>query len=195
MNTTFASGMARYRGAVTPDADALAPAPVVALVGMMGSGKSAVAAVVATRMGWRLVDLDEVIVANDGRSIPEIFAMEGEPGFRARELAALTAVLDDPGPMVIATGGGVVTSEAAREVLRRRATVVWLDAEVSVLAERVGSGDERPMLGADPRGALEALVDARRQHYADVARVVVDSGKGDVAIVAGRVLAALGVAA
>jgi shikimate kinase len=195
MNTHVASGTARYRGAVSDDSSRSPSAPVVALVGMMGSGKTSVAFHIGRRVGWRPVDLDDVISTTAGRSVPEIFASEGESAFREREVAALAAVLAEPGPMVLATGGGCVTTAAARAALRDHATVVWLDTPTSVLLKRVGAGDDRPLLGDDPAGSLAALITARRPLYAEVADVVVDAGEGDAAAVADRVLSALGVLA
>ncbi len=168
---------------------------VVALVGMMGSGKSAVASAVARRTGWALVDLDERIATSARRSIAELFAVDGEPNFRTIELDALRSVFDGEAPVVVATGGGIVTTAAGRRLLVDHATVVWLDASTDVLVERVGAGEGRPLLAEDPASTLRALAEERRELYAEVADVVVDANVDDVEVVAERVLSALGVAA
>lgn len=157
------------------DVDARPVVPVVALVGLMGSGKSTVARLVAARSDRAAIDLDELIAEREGRTVAEIFSSDGEGAFRALELAALAEALDSGERLVVATGGGVVTTASARALLTAHATVVWLDAPVDVLVERVGSGDGRPLLSPDPRTALESLAARRRAFYAEVADVVVDA--------------------
>lgn len=148
----------------------------VALVGMMGSGKSTVGRRVAALTGREFVDLDETIVAREGISIPEIFATDGEAAFRRAEWEALVAVLDRTDPVVVATGGGVVTSATCRDLLGRSAEVVWLRADPSALAERVGDGRGRPLLsGEDPAAVLSRLAADRDPLYAATADVVVDT--------------------
>lgn len=189
MNVVTTIDQSRYRGSVaTPSIDDASP--VIALIGMMGSGKTTVGALLATRTGSRLVDLDAVIEADAGRSIATIFAEEGEGGFRDRELTALEAALATAGASVVATGGGVVTTDAARVALRAGATIVWLDVPVDDLAARLGDGVGRPMLGRDPVGALQRLDAERRGLYEEIADVVVD-GRGSPDEVADRVLAGL----
>lgn len=183
----------RYRVAVATTPPPPSPL-VVALVGMMGSGKSTVAAAVARRTGRRVVDLDHEVEVAAGRSIPELFAEGGEDDFRARELAVLRAVLDTDVPTVLATGGGVVTTAEARAALREGALVVWLDAPVDVLAARVGAGTDRPLLAGDPVRRLRVLDEARRGLYEEVADVVVDASTGTPDDVAARVVEALEVA-
>lgn len=148
----------------------------VALVGMMGSGKSTVGRRVAARTGRDFVDLDDEIEQREGACIPEIFAEAGEESFRSCELAALRAVLGRDDPVVVATGGGVVTTAACREVLAGGAHVVWLRADVGTLADRVGDGGGRPLLtGGDPAQALTRLAEERAPLYASVADSVVDT--------------------
>jgi len=139
----------------------------VVLVGMMGAGKSTVGRILARDLGWPLVDTDQVIVERAGRSIPEIFAAEGEAGFRAREAEAVAWVASRD-RQVIATGGGAVLLPANREALRRTGLVFWLDAPPEVLHQRaVAQGvHQRPLLaGAGEGRALQALADlaARRE--------------------------------
>jgi shikimate kinase len=189
-NPTRVTASGRYRVAVAPTSPPPTPS-VVALVGMMGSGKSSVGAALAARTGGVLVDLDEVVEHAAGRSIAELFADEGEPGFRVRELDALVSVLRTGQATIVATGGGVVTSPEARAVLADGATVVWLDAPVEVLAERVAGGEGRPLLAGDPLARLRALDAERRPLYSALADVIVDATVGAPDAVADRVLAAL----
>jgi len=137
----------------------------IALAGLPGSGKSAVAAAVATRLGRRCIDLDDVIEANAGRSPASILHEDGEPAFRGLELAALRRLLAEDQPVVIACGGGVMTVEAARRELIEHACVVWLDAPDAVLVERIGDASARPLLGADPAAQLVRLRAQRTAAY------------------------------
>ncbi len=174
------------------------PGPVV-LVGPMGAGKTVVGRRVADRLGRRFVDLDQVVEAATGATVAEVFAAEGEAGFRARESAALVATLGDGTATVIATGGGAVLTSLNRRVLRSADVVVWLTAEPSVLVDRLGAGagDERPLLAGD-----EALVDRlarldaeRHGFYAEVATAVLDVGHGDADEIADAVVALVEAAA
>jgi shikimate kinase len=189
-NLTRGRPPGRYRVAVAPTSPPSTPL-VVALVGMMGSGKSSVGAALAARTGRVLVDLDEAIEQAAGRSVAELFAEEGEAAFRTRELDALMSVLATRSATVVATGGGVVTIPEARAALSDGATVVWLDAPAEVLAERVGAGQGRPLLAGDPSARLRALDAERRPLYSAVADLVVDAADGSPDAVADRVLAAL----
>lgn len=145
------------------------------LVGLMGAGKTTIGRQLARRLGWRFVDSDHEIVARTGVSIPTIFEIEGEAGFRRREsqvveeLAALRHI-------VMATGGGVVLSPENREVLRHNGMVVFLDVSPKQLHERTRHDKNRPLLQVeDPLGRLEALHTARAPLYREVADVVIDA--------------------
>ena len=89
----------------------------IALVGLPGSGKSTIARLVAQRLGWDAVDLDDEIARSSGRSPASIIAADGEAAFRDLELIALEQALRRPGPLVIACGGGLITQAAARRLL------------------------------------------------------------------------------
>ena len=136
------------------------------LVGMMGSGKSSVGRPLATALGYRFVDADQLLEQAAGRSIPSIFASEGEEGFRALE----TQVLDAISPWqrtVVATGGGVVLRPVNWGYLRQ-GVVVWLDAPEAVLLRRLRQDPTaRPLLATpDPRQRLLELLEQRRPLYA-----------------------------
>lgn len=165
----------------------------ILLVGLMGAGKTSVGRVLAERLRRPFVDLDEVIEASAGASVREVFDAEGEAGFRAREAEALAEVLARADGPVVATGGGVVTTPANVESLRRCSQVVWLRADVPVLAARVeADGTTRPLLaGSAPVQALARLADERAPRYAEVADAVVDTDGLGPDAVADAVAAAL----
>ncbi|HLN61798.1 MAG TPA: shikimate kinase [Symbiobacteriaceae bacterium] len=150
----------------------------IVLVGMMASGKSTVGRLLAETLGRPFIDTDGAIVANAGQTIPEIFAAEGEAGFRAREAAVIAAVAARDG-CVVATGGGAVLDPANREALRRTGLVFWLDVPTADLYARAKAQGlaERPLLaGADPLGTLTARADERAGAYAAAAHYRVDAG-------------------
>jgi shikimate kinase/3-dehydroquinate synthase len=147
------------------------------LVGLPGTGKTAVGRRLARRHGAEFVDLDARIEAAAGRPIPAIFADEGEAGFRAREREAVTALVPaDPSPTlarVIATGGGTPLDPRNRWALYRGRLAVWLDGPPEILASRLRrSPVSRPLLaGRDPESAIAALAAAREHVYAPALRV------------------------
>ncbi len=146
----------------------------VVLVGMMGVGKSTVGKGLAERLGWRFCDSDDQVLAGTGRTIPEIFAEEGEEAFRAEETRVLAEALTGDEPVVVAAAGGVVLSAANRRLLAGSGVVVWLRAPPGVLARRVGDGSGRPLLDRDPERALVALETVRRPLYESVATITLD---------------------
>lgn len=144
----------------------------VVLVGLPGSGKSVVGKRLAHRHGATFIDLDERIERDAGRSIPDIFAEDGEAAFRALERAAIAA-LGAPSPgtaieRVVATGGGAVVDPRNRWALYRGRVVVWLDGRPEVLAQRLRrSPHVRPLVaGRDPIGAIRDLAHRRERFYA-----------------------------
>jgi len=153
---------------------------IIYLVGMPGAGKSVVGRELAGRLGVPFVDLDAEIERATGRTVPRIFADDGEESFRALEAEALVnAGTDDPS--VVACGGGVVLEPANRITLRATGTVVFLEVPLETLRERVHPGEDRPLIRDD--GALERLLTAREPLYREFAAHVVD-GTGTPAEVA-----------
>ena len=132
------------------------------LYGPPASGKSTLAAKIAAATGWTLVDLDAEIVKVEGRTIPEIFAADGEPGFRTIEKRELQRVAAGKG-QVVALGGGALLNPECRAIAEQTGRVVVLDCPLETLKARLTGGD-RP-LSADTT-KLEALVTSRAAHYA-----------------------------
>ena len=143
----------------------------VFLCGLPGSGKSTVAPLLAAKLGIASVDLDQHIERAAGRTVPEIFAAEQEPGFRAREAAAVRQTVHGP-RAVIALGGGAVTTRAVRHWVRRSGHLIWLRAPADLCASRAPAG--RPLLGADPRRRMAELAAARDPLYARLADLTVE---------------------
>jgi shikimate kinase len=160
----------------------------VVLVGFMGAGKSACGRMLARRLGRCFVETDDMIVSRDGRSIPEIFRVDGEETFRRLEAETLEALRLKSGD-VIATGGGLPCRDGRMEALRALGTVVWLRGDLGVLLERAGRIGGRPMLERSP-AEVEALYRRREPYYAR-AHVTIDTAGLGVDQVVSRVLAAL----
>ncbi len=140
----------------------------IILTGFMGTGKSSVGRRAAAQLGWPFVDLDDVIAQRAGKTIPAIFAEDGEPAFRALE-AAVCAEMAAPAGRVIATGGGAMVNPANREALAAGGTLICLEAAPEAILRRVSRGDERPMLaGGEPLARIRELLAQRASAYAAV---------------------------
>lgn len=140
---------------------------IVSLTGFMGSGKSSVGKVISTLLSLPFADLDMLIVERTGMSVPEIFEKKGEEGFRAEELEALRAVLQDAGDpgLVLALGGGTFTIPEAREMLLAGTECVYLETGLDTILARVGKRNRhRPLLNGRS-GDIEALLDSRTPIY------------------------------
>jgi len=158
---------------------------------MMGAGKTSVGRRIARQLGWRHVDADKRIERTTGRSIPDIFAHDGEERFRAIEHEVLETLLRVPGRTVVSTGGGAVLSPANCALMRERGIVVWLRAAPETLLARVGRGNGRPLLADDPAAALRRIAAERQSAYTDAAHVIVDVDGCTADQVADAVLAAV----
>ena len=146
------------------------PAAHIVLTGFMGTGKSTVARYVAERVQRPFVDMDQIIEARAGQSIPRIFAEQGEPAFRALE-AALVQELAAQDGLVIATGGGTLVDPVNRAQLLDRSMVICLQADVTELQRRLASSRDgvRPLLaGEDPALRIQHLLAARMPAYAAI---------------------------
>lgn len=138
----------------------------IVLVGMMGVGKTTIGKRLAQRLNLPFADADHEIETAAGLSIPEIFERFGEAEFRDGERRVIARLIDGK-PKVLATGGGAFMNEATRALILERATAVWIDADIDLLAERVGRKNNRPLLiGKDPRIVLRELAEVRNPVYA-----------------------------
>ena len=164
------------------------PANIV-LIGFMGAGKSMCGRVLARRSGRCFVETDDMIVARDGRSIPEIFAQDGEERFRQLEGEVLEDLRMKRGN-VIATGGGLPCREGRMELLKALGTVVWLDGDFRELHERARRTGDRPMLKGRSFADVEALYRQRTAFYRQAHLTIDTTGLG-IDEVVNRVLRAL----
>lgn len=178
-----------------PDGGA-SPAPgrlqrTIALVGLMGVGKSTVGRKLAEMLRAPFVDSDEEIEKAAGLSVQEIFERHGEPEFRRGERRVIERLLNGP-PIVLATGGGAYIDPETRVLMKEKATTVWLRADLNLVWKRVNRRDTRPLLKRDnPRQVLADLNAARSPIYAE-ADVVVDSDDAPASEAAKAVLQKLG---
>ncbi len=161
------------------------------LVGMMGAGKSAVGRPLAEALGYRFIDADSVIEQTAGRSIPAIFASDGETGFRELETAVLDSIAHWHS-LVVATGGGVVTRPRNWGHLQQ-GVVIWLDAPQELLLARLSADPtSRPLLfQADPAERLGSLLAERRPLYGQADLAVLQQAGESPSRIAQRVLEAL----
>ena len=166
--------------------------PRILLVGMMGCGKTTTGGIVARRLGWDYRDSDADVEALTGRTVPEIFASDGESAFRKVEAEVLATACSSDQPVVISAAGGSVLSADNRKLIRECGTVVWLRVESQRLAERVGDGAGRPLLEGDKSEIMARLLAERAPYYAELADAVIDVGDLTPDQVADRVLDAAG---
>jgi len=141
----------------------------VTLVGMMGAGKSSVAPLLATRLGRKVIEVDELIEKQEGMPIGEIFIAKGEAYFRRVECAVITGLIKQP-PAVLSLGGGAFMWEATRELLLKETVVVYLSATLDVLVSRLQASPPgvRPLLnvpGADLQMIVRELIQRRGAMY------------------------------
>ncbi|MEW6692729.1 MAG: shikimate kinase AroK [Pseudomonadota bacterium] len=162
------------------------------LVGPMGAGKSTSGRLLARTLGLTFIDSDKVIEERTGASIPLIFELEGEAGFRARERAVIDDLTREAG-IVLATGGGAILAPENREVLRARGKVVYLHASVDHQMERTAHDRNRPLLQTpDRRGKLEELMKVREPLYRETAHLVVETDGLAPKTVVQRIIRGLG---
>ncbi|HJU50893.1 MAG TPA: shikimate kinase [Acidimicrobiia bacterium] len=138
------------------------------LIGMMGAGKSTLGKIIAERKGWKFIDTDDVVMEAAGRDITELFATEGESGFRIREADAVAAVSSHPGA-VVATGGGAVLRSENVDTMRRTGLIFWLQADPATLAARIAMETKltsRPLIfDDDVEATLRGILDERQGAY------------------------------
>ncbi|TRD21863.1 shikimate kinase [Palleronia caenipelagi] len=149
----------------------------VVMIGMMGSGKTAVGTALARALGVPFIDSDHEIERASTLSIPEIFERHGEPFFRDREAEVIARLLDGE-PGILSTGGGAFMSERNRQTISERGVALWIRADAELLWTRVRHKDTRPLLRTpDPKATLLEFIEKRDPVYA-LADLVVDAEPG-----------------
>ena len=163
----------------------------IVLVGMMGAGKSSIGRRVAARLAIPFVDADAEIELAADMTIAEIFAVHGEPYFRAGEARVIARLLER-GPQVLATGGGAFMNAQTRAALKEKAVSVWLKADLEVLTRRLRRRTDRPLLKTeDPVATLTDLLQLRDPIYA-TADVTVLSRDVTHDVIVDEIIAAVG---
>jgi shikimate kinase len=155
----------------------IAPKHTIALVGLMGAGKTTIGRRLAQALELPFADADDAIVTAAGRSIEDIFADRGECEFRRGERNVIARLLAGPAH-VLATGGGAFIDPRTRALMKERAISIWLKAPLDVLMKRVTRRDHRPLLKEDdPRAVMQRLMDERYPNYAE-ADLTIETGAG-----------------
>lgn len=145
------------------------------LIGPMGAGKTTIGRQLAKSLGKQFKDSDHEIVERTGVSIPTIFDIEGEEGFRRRERDIIDTLTQEP-DLVLATGGGAILLEENRHCLRSRGIVIYLQAPIKQLLKRTAKDRNRPLLQTeDPRKRLEELLEIREPLYQQTADMVINT--------------------
>ncbi|MDD5730655.1 MAG: shikimate kinase [Candidatus Omnitrophica bacterium] len=146
------------------------------LVGFMGTGKTSVGRELARRTKNKFIDLDDLIESREKRSIPDIFAKDGEPHFRKLEKETLLEVSKDKG-LIVACGGGIVLDRQNIETMKKTGKVICLSASAQVILERTSRSTHRPLLNvASPKEKIETLLKARASCYALADETIDTSG-------------------
>ena len=162
----------------------------IALVGMMGVGKTSVGRRLAARLGLPFRDADAEIERDAGCSIAELFLRDGEAEFRRRERRVIARLLAEV-PMVLATGGGAFMDAETRRAMRGKAVSIWLRCDLPLLLRRLAACTDRPLLrDGDPAAVLQRLMALRHPVYAE-ADLAFDSMDEDPDTTTARVHAAL----
>jgi len=163
----------------------------IVLIGMMGAGKSSVGRCLQRRTGLVRLDTDEMLAAQFGKPIAEIFATDGENKFRDAETSVLGKLAPDR-PAIIVTGGGIVLRPENIDLLKKLGAVVWLMADDATLFERASRRNDRPLLlKENPRAVYSELLRQREPLYAAAADLRVDTSKKSHDEVADAILAKL----
>ena len=167
MGETYLRGTIDWLREKAPGGPVAGRAKRIGLIGLRGAGKSTLGRITAERLGYTFIELNRVIEADYGGSLDDLFSLAGQPAYRRYETRCLARVLDEHESVVIATGGGIVTNDAAFEALLARTHTMWIQAAPQEHMSRVvEQGDLRPM--ADNREAmrdLRQILSARESAY------------------------------
>ena len=153
----------------------------IALIGFMGTGKTAVGEALAARLGKRFIETDTLIEKKAGRSIPDIFHQDGEIAFREMEIAIIKEIAREDNA-VIACGGGVVLNKINIDRLKIKCNIINLKATPAVIAARTsGTQGDRPLLDVtDPLARIREMIDYRRPFYRRAADIEIDTSRMDI---------------
>jgi len=164
----------------------------IALIGFMGTGKTAVVERLAARLGKRCIDLDALIIEKSGKTIPRIFEENGEKGFRSLETEVVKEASQERG-VVLACGGGVVLNRVNMEHLRRNAVIICLTAKPGTILERIIDDGTRPLLDVEDRSErIRELLSSRDPLYKRSADHMVDTTDLTLDEVVEKIVLALG---
>jgi len=154
----------------------------------MGSGKTSTGRILAKEMRFDFLDTDEEVVKRTGVSIAYIFDVEGETGFRQREHQALMKFLDNDN-IVIATGGGIITHDKSRAIIRACNRVVYLKTSIEQQIERTTVSDKRPLLiDTDPAAKLQELMLTREPLYEEISDIMIDTDERSTSEIAHEII-------
>jgi len=164
----------------------------IALIGFMGTGKTAVGEVLAEKLGRSFVELDLLVEQKAGKSIPDIFQQDGETAFRELEIEVINEVSKDKN-LVIACGGGIVLNKINIERLRKSARMVYLTASPGVILKRVANEEgQRPLLEVDnPTLAIREMLRFRKPFYERAADIKIDTSELDINAVSEQIISKL----
>ncbi len=141
---------------------------IIALIGLMGVGKSTLGAKLANSLGYYFVDSDQEIEDREKTTISEIFAKKGEKYFRELEKNLIAEIISREENIVLSLGGGAYMNEESRRILQDKSTVIWITASINTILHRIGHKNNRPLLNnSDKRQVLENLANIRYPVYAE----------------------------
>ena len=148
----------------------------IILVGMMGAGKTTIGKLLSNKLGYDFIDLDKIIEEKSGVKINTIFEIEGETGFRERELQVLSDSIEKD-KVIISTGGGIVTNEKSRaHLIKHNALIIYLKANLQILCNRLKNDNSRPILNVDDKEqVIEKILVEREPYYQDLADMDIDT--------------------
>lgn len=162
--------------------------PIV-LVGMMGSGKTYTAKILAAQLGIKSFDTDTLVEDYAGKTISKIFEEDGEEQFREYETIILKQCMLHDSPCVLATGGGIVLREENRDSIKKHAFTIWLAPSIDILLKRLKNDKNRPLLqGQDLETILSNLLEQRYQYYEEVSQPLEIEENEDVSVTIKNIL-------
>ena len=164
----------------------------IALIGFMGVGKTDIGRALSRKTGRSLIDLDRIIETMGGMDIPSIFREEGEEMFRSLETIALNDMLSEPSlnpaGMILSCGGGIVTNPANRDLLKKCAITVWIEADIAECLGRIKQGSRPLLMRTDAREFAEKLYNQRVPLYTQAADIIAHTSGMDVETAAGEII-------